>query len=70
MESEYTDTPLSARCLFFFAHSSWLEDSNALTMFFQMAQDSLQREGQVCDPLLGLSEDWEPASAARGRRCG
>lgn len=40
-----------------------------LSLFSQMAQDSLQREGQVCDPLLGLSEGRDPGSAARGQRC-
>ena len=35
----------------------------------QMAQDSLQRAGQVCDPLRGLSEGGDPGSAARGQRC-
>lgn len=43
--------------------------SSFLLPAFQMAQDSLQCAGQVCDPLLGLSEGRDPGSAARGRHC-
>lgn len=55
---------------YFFTPSSWPQDSNALITFFQVAQVSLQRAGQVCHPLLGLSEDRDPETAARRRRCG
>lgn len=43
---------------------------NSYSLFFQMAQDSLQCAGQVCDPLLGLSEGRDPGSAAGGQRWG
>lgn len=41
---------------------------NSYSLYFQMAQDSLQCAGQICDPLLGLSEGRDPGSAAGGKR--
>lgn len=66
-DGKWVHLPWNGRC---FVYSPFLTSKFTLVMFLKVAQDSLQRAGQVCDPLPGLSEDSGPASAARGRRCG
>lgn len=51
-------------------HCWFCRATDRLCVLFQLAQDSLQCAGQVCDPLPGLSVETDPGSAARGQRCG